>query len=152
MPCACRAPVPDYPENAEWGPILWKILHGLAERARGDEFREWSKMIKLTGEMLPCDECRSHYSQFLKQRPLTQTPELKTTLRTWFWDLHNEVNLRTGKPEYPFDFSQYSKIDLQDLLWQLDPVMKKAIQINGVGLLKYIHWINSVKMLRSLLF
>ena len=58
MPCACQIPVPQYPDTADWGPILWRILHGLAERAGkaslpADEIREWQKFIKLTGEMLP---------------------------------------------------------------------------------------------------
>ena len=32
MPCACQLPPEIYPDAAEWGPILWNILHGTAER------------------------------------------------------------------------------------------------------------------------
>ena len=159
MPCACQIPVPEYPENAEWGPILWNILHGIAQRAQGfyprDEPREWVKIIKLTAEMLPCDHCREHMNDFIRRNPPTafaDSPQLKTSVKTWFWRLHNEVNVRNGKPEYSFDtLSQYDTINLQDLLWRLDPVMKKAIQINGVGFLKYTKWIAAVKMIRSML-
>ena len=54
MPCSCQVPVPQYPETAHWGPILWKILHGLAERAersfdRMDEIREWHRESHLFG-------------------------------------------------------------------------------------------------------
>ena len=159
MPCACQIPVPEYPENAEWGPLLWNILHGLAQRAQGfyphDEPREWVKIIKLTAEMLPCDKCREHMNEFIRKNPPTvfaDSPELKTSVKTWFWSLHNEVNVRNGKPEFPFDtLSQYNTINLQDLLWRLDPVIKKAIQINGLGFLKYTKWIATIKMIRSML-
>lgn len=47
MPCACRTPVINYPDNVDWGPLFWKLLHGLAEYAgkqndsvlRADEIR-----------------------------------------------------------------------------------------------------------------
>jgi hypothetical protein len=31
--CSCKIPIETYPENAEWGPLFWKILHGLAEKS-----------------------------------------------------------------------------------------------------------------------
>lgn len=163
MPCACQVPIPKYPDSAEWGPILWTILHGFAERAgRGplpaDEIREWQKFLKLTGEMLPCDKCREHFSRYSKQSHLTQmtgmAPDaVRAFIRGWIWTLHNEVNREAGKPAYPFDTvsETYRNVNFQDQLWRLDPVIKKAITINGSGLLKYTAWTSSFKMLRSLL-
>ena len=162
MPCSCQIPVPNYPDNAEWGPILWNILHGMAERAGravlpADEVREWQKLIKLTGDILPCDKCRDHYAAYLRSHPVSHFSKipysnLKTSVKTFFWELHNEVNTQNGKPIFLYDdLSRYEKVNLQDLFWRIDPIMKKAIQLSGVSLLKWTAWVHSFKMMRSIL-
>jgi hypothetical protein len=163
MPCACQIPVPNYPETADWGPILWKILHGLAEKAgqgiiKDDETREWQKFIKITGEVLPCDICRAHYQTFLKANPTAQITTLPLTqlnnwVKSFFWNLHNQVNSSRGTPIYSYaDLPvAYSKVDLTDLLYQLTPVVKKAIVLSGVPYMKWTAWISSFKMMRSVL-
>ena len=162
MPCACQIPVPNYPETADWGPILWKILHGLAERAgqgiiKADEIREWQKFIKVTGDMLPCDICRGHYATFLKANPTSQLTSLTPTqtntwVKSFFWNLHNQVNSSRGLPIYPYaDLSIYSTVNFTDLLYQLTPVIKKAITLSGVPYMTWTAWVNSFKMLRSIL-
>ena len=73
MPCACRVPAVEYPANAEWGPITWMILHGLAERSgkntnillQGDEIRNMILLIESVEKMIPCDICRAHYHEYL---------------------------------------------------------------------------------------
>jgi hypothetical protein len=163
MPCACQIPVPDYPSTADWGPILWSILHGLAQKSGrsffpADESREWQKFLKATGEILPCDHCRAHYHAFTEKHPLTQIKimskdVLKTFLKTWLWMLHNEINVSNKKPLFQFDDldSTYSSVNFQDQLWRLDPIMKRAIQLSGVSLLKWTAWMHSYKMLQSLI-
>ena len=163
MPCACQIPVPTYPDTADWGPILWTILHGLAEKSQrnispADEVREWQKFIKLTGEMLPCDKCRVHYTAFSTANPPTQLSkipysDLKRWVKSWFFTLHNEVNQDNGKPlfEYTDLVTTYANPNFQDLFWRLEPIMKKAIQLSGVSLMKWQSWVNSYKMLKSIL-
>jgi hypothetical protein len=161
MPCACQVPTPKYPETADWGPILWTILHGLAEKAGAnlqpvDEIREWQKFITLTGEMLPCEQCRAHYSTFLKENPVTRLSEipysaLRIYVKSWFWTLHNEVNTDNGKPVFDYDAltSTYGSVSFYDLYFRLEPVIKKAIQLSGVSLMKWMNWVKSFKMLRA---
>ena len=163
MPCACQVPVPQYPDNADWGPIMWSLLHGLAEKSQravlpADEVREWQKFIKATAVVLPCDKCRAHFNAFMTANPPTQLSnipysDLKRWVKSWFFTLHNEVNQENNKPifEYTDLVTTYSDVNLQDLFWRLDPVMKKAIQLNGVSLMKYQAWIHSFKMMRSIL-
>lgn len=157
MPCACLIPVPNYPETADWGPIMWTMLHGLAEKAgqgiiRSDELREWHKFIKITGEVLPCDICKQHYQTFAKTHPLPEDLP-NGFIKNWFWNLHNEVNVSRGVAEYPYEelTERYSKVNLTDLLYQLTPVIKKAIQWSGVPYMKWTAWVSSFKMLRSIL-
>jgi len=158
MPCACLIPAPNYPETADWGPILWTILHGLAEKAgqgfiRDDEVREWQKLIKITGEVLPCDQCKTHYQSFLKINPFpVDKSQVNTWVKTWFWNLHNEVNVSKGLETFPFtQLSVYSNVNFTDLLHRLNPVIKKAIELSGVPYMKWTAWISSFKMLRSIL-
>ena len=163
MPCACQIPVPNYPENAEWGPILWSILHGLAEKSGraampSDETREWIKFLKHTGDVLPCEKCRDHFRRYNQKYPITifmtmPYSQFKEAIKTWLWRLHNEINTENGKPTFDYaDLEKtYSNVNLQDLFWRLDPVMKKAIQLNGISLMKWTCWVHSFKMLRSIL-
>jgi hypothetical protein len=162
MPCSCQVPVPQYPETAHWGPILWQILHGLAERAErsfdmSDEVREWQRFIRATGDMLPCDICRAHYKEYISKHPLTQLTiqgkgQIKPWVKNWFWDLHNEINTGTGRPVFPYNDLEltYSNIDLTDQLYRLTPIVKKAIDLSGVPYLKWTMWIARFKMLRSI--
>jgi len=163
MPCACLIPVPNYPDNAEWGPIIWEILHSLAERSGkaimpADEVREWQKFLKATGEILPCDKCHDHYAAYLKTHPPAQFAKipyssLRTSVKTWVWELHNEVNIGNGKPAFKYEDlpARYAKVNFQDLLWRLEPIMRKAIQLSGISLLKWTAWVHSFKMMRAIL-
>jgi alpha-L-arabinofuranosidase len=163
MPCACQIPVPNYPGTADWGPILWKILHGLAEKAGhgimlADEVREWQKFFRLTGEMIPCDVCKAHYQQYLKQHPSAvlagySVTQINTWVKSWYWNLHNNVNLSKSLPIFPYvDLeTTYASVDFTDQLYRLTPVIKNAIQMSGVPFLKWTAWVSSFKMMRSIL-
>jgi hypothetical protein len=161
MPCACQVPVPLYPETAEWGPILWLILHGLAEKAGSatipmDEILEWPRFLKLTGEMLPCDICSKHFATYLSENPIPRKipyDQLRDFLRTWLWTLHNDINEANSKPIFLFAdlTSTYSSVDIQDQIWRLTPVMKRVIELSGVSLLKWTKWLHSCKLLKSIL-
>lgn len=78
-------------------------------------------------------------------------PQLKLFITNWIWALHNEVNADNNKPAYDFSLlNVYDSVNFQDQLWRLDPVIKRAIQLSGVSLLKWTAWIHSYKMLLSL--
>ena len=163
MPCACQIPVPQYPDTADWGPIVWTLLHGLAEKAGRaalplDEVREWQRLLKATGDMLPCDKCRVHFSAFMKANPATALNtlpynQLRIWIRSWLFTLHNEINVTNQKESFPFDklAESYGSVNFQDQFWRLEPIMKKAIQMSGVSLLKWTAWVHSFKMMKSIL-
>jgi hypothetical protein len=143
-----------------------------------DEVREWQRFLKATGETLPCDECRAHFLNYtaanplillppgqesavvlpLKGAPLTHFAEvpyqsLKTAVKTWLWQLHNDIRVEYGHTPLPFDqlTPLYAGVNLQDLFWRLEPVMKNAINIKGMGGMKWQAWVKSFKMLRAIL-
>lgn len=163
MPCACKIPVPDYPDNADWGPLFWALLHGFAEKSGrapipADEGITWQKLLKATAEVLPCDKCRAHFAVYLKQHPptlFTQIPysDLKRQVKTWLLNIHNEINQENKKPVFAFEDleAKYKDVNFQDTFWRLEPVLKKAIQFSGVGLMKWTVWVAHFKMMRSVL-
>lgn len=153
----------DYPDSVDWGPILWKILHGLAERlgsSQGtgliyvDEINLWKKLIPLTGDIIPCDICRAHYKEYLLANPMTAFLKMARAdaalwVQTWYWTLHNEINVENNKPTFLFAdlAASYGSIDLADMLLQLEPIMRRAIEPNGVSFLKWKAWISVYKTL-----
>jgi hypothetical protein len=160
MPCACKKNIPDYPGTEEWGPILWKILHGLAEKVGkapclDEEVREWKRFLTFTADIIPCDVCKKHYKQVLLDHPIGGILKMNasvasTFIRTWLWTLHNEINVENSKPELPFtDLSMYSEVDIRDMFWRFEPVMKLALTKSGVGYISWQRWFASARMLAS---
>ena len=78
MPCACQLPPEIYPDASEWGPLLWSIIHGLAERVGSsvtdryipDERRTLEKLFKALEKTIPCPSCKEHYEVYLKEHPV----------------------------------------------------------------------------------
>jgi hypothetical protein len=160
MGCKCRAPVIDYPDSVDWGPILWKMLHALADRLSSgtptlfrDEINLWKKLIPFTGDIIPCDICRAHYKEYLGENPMgflkMARPDAATWIQTWLWTLHNDINVENNKPTFAFTdlHATYGSINLTDMFHQLEPVMKRAIEPNGVSFLKWKAWIIVYKTL-----
>lgn len=119
MPCGCQkksaAAPPLIKEQllspAEWGPILWKYLHCIAERIGysgstiidTDQASYMEILIHMLPLILPCTECQTHTNLYLQQTPL---PILKglygntlgTTVRQWLFDFHNAVRQQNNQP------------------------------------------------------
>ena len=161
MPCACKKDIPDYPGTEEWGPLLWKLLHSLSEkvgtsRSLSEEVREWNRLLTMTADILPCDICKKHYKEVLKEKPVAGILKMekdvaRVFIKTWLWTLHNEINVENGKPELPYDelSTLYDNVDIRDTLWRLEPVMKVASVKRGAGYIAWLKWNVSFKMLLS---
>jgi hypothetical protein len=164
MPCSCLIPGPAYPENKEWGPFVWSILHALAERTtriitplyEKDERRAWIGLIQATGPMLPCSDCRDHYATWLSAHPVTvimtlPTGELLNWVRRWFYDLHENVNQRLGKPGIPFEnlTSLYGGKNISMDFKLFEMIEKRAIQQQGVNLKAWLEWVKQYRTLAS---
>lgn len=161
MPCACKVPAVEYPETAEWGPITWQILHGLAElsgRSSGplqiDEIRAWLALIESIEKMIPCEICRAHYKSYLVNNPvkgwLKEPLNIRDNVRKWLWNLHNEINEGSDKPVFAFDdLVSYSEVDIRTKLAQLAAPIKRAMAHSGVKLLHWLAFERSVKTLLS---
>ena len=160
MPCACKNKKVNVPDNIEWGPIFWRLLHALAERAgsapmmglRGDEIRAWKGIITTLCNALPCDDCRSHCITYLVSNPVNipdNYSDIREYIRRWLFDLHSDVNLRLGKQN--LDYTQltpiYSGLTLRQLFNTLEVVMNRAIQGGAIHLLSWTNWAKHAKHL-----
>lgn len=165
MPCACAVPAPEFPTNCSWGPILWKILHGVAESYGKlispifikDQELAWPRFIELTNKILPCKECREHYAEYLKLHNPSAIKTLSTTdaaawVQNFYFNLHNEVNARNDKPV--LDISQldglYSNVNFQYEIKHFETLIKIVFQYNEVTLMSWLNWVRSLRTLLSI--
>lgn len=85
-----------------WGKYFWGTIHYVTISYPLNPTEKNKKVVKDFLEslefLLPCENCRHHYSENLKKNPLTDDIlNTKYKLVEWAVNLHNEVNLRTGK-------------------------------------------------------
>ncbi len=165
MPCACIADNPKYPQNEEWGPIVWRILHTMAEKGglqtdklfQADEGRTWPLFVKSIGQMIPCPYCRDHFAEYIAANPFTlpqETTGWNLYIRSWFYTFHESVNQRLGKPSFPFDQLRitYGNVKtIQADLEKLEQIQKRAMKLGGVAILSWQAWLKHLRNLRAFL-
>ena len=166
MSCPCNLPPEIYPDSGEWGPILWNLLHGIAEHAgkpvspsyAQQELLIWSQFFKLTSDIIPCHICKEHFRIYLEQHPVTvikkmQPHELSPWIRHWFWEVHEWVNMTLKKPSFPEEglSEKYASMSLRPRLRGFDIPMDRAIRVSGNNLKAYNLWKNKYMMLLSIL-
>jgi hypothetical protein len=171
MPCSCKIPVEKYPETADWGPLFWKLLHGLAEHAgslrsgvsstievlQADEVRTWILVLTLLQQTLPCDVCHKHYGEWLAGHNPSILKDMSYKdigpwIRTYLWSLHNEVNEGNDKPLFAFEDlnATYKSVEITKVWKQLEPVVLRAIKLNGLTLFPWKKWLGHIRMLQGI--
>jgi hypothetical protein len=164
MPCACQNKnIPAYPVADNWGPVVWTILHGLAEKSGntipgfyGDEVRKWIQMIEIMPKMIPCEDCRAHAQEWIKKYPITAIKtlpheQLHDWLVNWVYSFHEDVNQRTGKPSFDRNLltQTYTNVNFSNLLRALTPLINAAILLSGVTILPWQTWSGFIRILAS---
>lgn len=87
-----------------WGRALWFSLHNGALNYPDDPDDEKKQMminfILGLPIMLPCDMCKNHAHEYIQSRKNTlhNVVQNSRNLFKFFWEFHNDVNRRTGKP------------------------------------------------------
>jgi hypothetical protein len=83
-----------------WGPAMWFTLHSIAYAYNPQIDKEnYNNFFSNLGYVLPCEECRVHYSQNLNKQELLIALDSAENLFRWVYDLHNKVNKQTGVSE-----------------------------------------------------
>ena len=157
MPCNCRKPQEDYPENKEWGPLLWAVLHGLAEKAGKsnplflhEELYGWLIILKELQYIIPCPDCREHYKEYYLANPLTKT-NIIDNIRVWLFNLHNKVNYRKDVDPFSIELlsQTYSASQIKGNIIGLKKKMDIVIVLRGVTLNHWNQWYTKVMKLHS---
>ena len=131
------------PQNEQWGPLLWKVLHSFAEKLGKqshpsileDQRREFLLFLHYVGETMPCKKCREHYAAWRKQNPLDALPKNKdffAAVRKWLYDLHCNVNTERGiQTQVQFDDlpTLYSGNELSKSAEELWKLYSNAVQL-----------------------
>ena len=160
MPCSCKNPPVNVPDNLEWGPVFWRLLHGLGEhsgtvgmhRLRADEMRAWKSMLTQLDRALPCEHCRQHLKEYIARHPVSipdNYEQFRPYIRRWLYDLHEDVNRRLGKASFPFESIDlvYKNVNLRGTYDVLSILVARSIQGTAVPLLSWKAWTGHVKML-----
>jgi len=87
-----------------WGPKYWFTLHTLSfeypTQPTSNDKKRYYNFISSLQHMLPCSICRVNFKKNLKSSPLEDHLHSRKDLVYWVIDVHNKVNLETGKRLY----------------------------------------------------
>lgn len=134
------------PKNSEWGPALWEILHGIAERAGrtlhqyilDDQQREFMYALRMLEMVMPCALCRKHYQEWKRLHPLDALgtgPGFFPAVREWLFILHDYVNKsREVDVEFTREMlsERYGKFVLKPKMIELENLLKRAVRGGAV--------------------
>jgi hypothetical protein len=163
--CACKTPFPDYPTVLEWSPMMWKILHAFSLKSGKpisslfveDEKMRWYLLLKGLPEVIVCKDCRSHLQEYIRLHPVEsvrtmKTSELNEFLTNYFFEMHNSVNRRLGKPEFDKAMleSTYKDVDIRAELKLIKKPIETAILLSGVKILSWNKWYGYALMLLTI--
>ncbi|CAI8023915.1 FAD-linked sulfhydryl oxidase ALR [Geodia barretti] len=88
------------PDGVELGRCSWMFLHTIAayypETPSQDQQTDMRQFIHLFSKIYPCQECAEHMQLRLKVSP--PATENRIQFSQWMCNLHNDVNVRLGKP------------------------------------------------------
>jgi hypothetical protein len=90
-----------------WGPYGWNFLHyvtlGYPINPNNEDKKNYKLFFESLKNILPCPKCAKHYEENLKVLPLSDDIlDDKEKLIKWLIDVHNRVNVSTGKPEMEY--------------------------------------------------
>lgn len=86
-----------------WGPSAWKFMHYITlsypDNPSGDDKINIRNFFTSIQHLLPCEKCRHHFSNYIKQYPLDDNVmRSRHNLSNWLLVIHNNVNKSLNKP------------------------------------------------------
>ena len=104
-----------------WGPYIWYMLHGLAEKIKDKSFyglkNELLEHIFNICVNLPCPSCSTHSREYLQKIDFKKI-KTKQELRLMLLDFHNNVNTRLRKPIFSYQqlIDKYKTVNFNNVI------------------------------------
>jgi len=125
----------------KWGPSAWTFLHyitlGYPTCPTEEQKNNYKQFFYSLQNILPCEKCKEHFSNNISKIPLTDDIlNSKEKLFNWLVDIHNQVNIITGKKELSYEeaFKIYMKNDDK----YLNSILMSTIIILVIVIIVYI--------------
>ena len=99
-----------------WGPKYWFTLHTMSfefpENPTKKDRKTYHSIFISLQDVLPCSICRKNYKKNLIEHPIENHLYSRKAIVYWVIDIHNKVNMETGKRNYSYDevIDMYSKL------------------------------------------
>jgi len=95
------------------GPGTWNVIHTLAFKAKTKEQqRDFITTLKIIIDYFPCEKCRGHAQEYLKNHPIADYQHDRLGMFIWTWKFHNAVNFRTSKNQMSWELAHHLYSDL----------------------------------------
>lgn len=93
-------------DRQQLGRNSWSVLHTIAayypEKPTVDQQKDMVKFMALFTKFYPCEDCSEDFKERLTANP--PATQSNTKLAQWLCKMHNEVNVKLGKPEFDCKF------------------------------------------------
>jgi len=119
---------------------------------------KWKYIYDTLPFIVPCTDCREHVVNYIKTnsygavKTVARDDELVEFNTRWFYDFHNAVNVRLGKPTFAFEdlVTTYSDVDMAALFSAHVDCMGLSVAAGDIGLATWTRWKANMAMLISL--
>ena len=92
-----------------WGPSTWIMLHLLTlsypDNPTKNDMEIHKNFLLSLSDVLPCDDCRTHFKGHLKKCTLSHALKSKNDYVKCVWKMHNDV-----APEKAISFNEFIEI------------------------------------------
>lgn len=90
-----------------WGPHMWITLHTISFNYPDNPVQEdkihMTNFLNNLQYIIPCSVCKKNYKRHLKEVPFKNKLNNRNDFIKWMIDLHNYVNIETGKRLYSYN-------------------------------------------------
>jgi hypothetical protein len=106
-----------------YGPIFWKIIHGLTLQTDKANVDDYISFINNLGEIFPCPACRVHYLEYLNsvKGRFDNYRRSNLELFLWSWNFHDDVNQRINKKSIDYScalrYYQENRIGINEIVF-----------------------------------
>lgn len=113
-----------------WG---WRFIHRFSIALPSDaldpaSLNHMRRVVQLFVEALPCKDCSRHATKFMASGPAPRLGRVQTghALVLLLHELHNDVNVRTGKPTAPLAVLEtYKPVNLRNAFREYSAAVKR---------------------------